>query len=288
MNWNGEMHRVTSPIWCLATVVMAAVGAFAVAGGALAAPAARAATPSPSPSVIAVATAATPATSVTPKAPATGTATTTETPIPNVPTPPPGPLQPTDRLIEAYDMSGADEVPPVATTAGGSLGATLTGSTLCYTFSAGGAGLTMAHLYHGAAGTNGDPVVQLFMNVSGVNEIVTSGCISAANIGGSLAGNWSAFMQALDSGDLYVQLRSLAHPDGEIRGRLFHSPGPGRVPTLTPGAAATPGAPAAPDLGSGRADARGISDVWLVAGEMLLIAAVGVLGAWAVRRRTAL
>jgi hypothetical protein len=125
------------------------------------------------------------------------------------------------------------------------------------------------------------------MNGTGVNDIVTSGCISAVNIGGSLAGNWSAFMQALDSGDLYVQLRSLAHPDGEIRGQLFHSPGPGRVATLTPGTAATPAAPAAPDLGSGRADASGTSDGWLLAGEMLLIATVGVLGAWAARRRTA-
>ena len=229
MNWNGEMHRFTSPIWCLAIVAMAAVGAFAVAGGALAAPAA------PRGDAISVSIGDSRCQRGNAHylgelngGSASGTPTTTATPIPNVPTPPPGPLQPTDRLITSLDMSGADEVPPVTTTAIGSFRATLTGSTLCYTFGADGSGLTMAHLYHGAAGTNGDPVVQLFMNGSGVNEIVTSGCISAVNIGGSLAGNWSAFMQALDSGDLYVQVRSLAHPDGEIRGQLFHSPGQGR------------------------------------------------------------
>ena len=185
-------------------------------------------------------------------------------------------------------MSGAQEVPPVTANAIGSFGATLTGSTLCYTFAAEGSGLTMAHIYHGATGTNGDPVVQLFMNIDGVPNILTSGCISAANIGGSLAGDWAGFMQALDSGGLYVSVRSLAHPDGETRGQLFHSSGQ-VAPTSTPGTATmptTPSAPGAPNLGSGRAGANGASNGWLLIGEILVVAAVATLGGWtAIRRR---
>jgi len=278
------MQRFATPVRWAAAVAIAAACVFAFTGAALAE------APSPSPSGAATPASATAtsssspttAASASPTLPATATATASATPIPNVPTPPPGPLQPTDRLITALDMSGTNEVPPVTTTAIGNFRATLTGSTLCYTFGAEGVGLTMAHIYHGAAGTNGDPVVQLFMDVSGVNEIMTSGCISAVNIGGSLAGDWAGFMQALDSGDLYVQVRSLTHPAGEIRGQLFHSPGPGRVATLTPAAATTPGAP---NLGTGGVAANGGQGGWFVAAGSVVIAAIGALGGWAALRR---
>ena len=274
MKWDGWMYRVAMPVRVIAVAAISAAGVFAVAGAALAQ------SPSPSPASTTV--------PGNPTGTATGTASATATelatPIPNVPTPPPGPIQPTDRLIFALDMGGANEIPPVTATAIGSFGATLTGSMLCYTFGAEGSGLTMAHIYHGAAGTNGDPVVQLFMNLEGVPNILTSGCISAVNIGGSLAGDWAGFMRALDSGGLYVSVRSLAHPDGETRGQLFHSSGQ-VAPTSTPATAATPGAPGAPNLGSGRADANGASNDWLMTGEILLVWAVATLGGWAALRR---
>ncbi|MGH2632495.1 MAG: CHRD domain-containing protein [Tepidiformaceae bacterium] len=199
-------------------------------------------------------------------------------PLADVPTPPPGPLQPTDLLITALDMSGDNEVPPVTTTTIGSFGATLSADTLCYTLGAQSAGvLTGARIYHGEAGEIGDPVVQLLMTLDGTDSFVTSGCISAVNIGGSLAGNWAAFLQALNSGDLYVNIQSMAHPEGEIRGQIFVSPGQSEHP----GTAATP---AVPGVGSGGIGPTN-SDSWLLAGGRFATIATAMMGGWAAMQR---
>lgn len=264
----------------------AAVSALAIAGGALAQSSSPTATSTGLGSMTATATMASmtvtgtpspamPSETEAPNTPAgTMTATMTVTAMPSMAaTVPPvasAPPQPTDRLITA-GLTGAQEVPPTDATEVGSFRATLEDGQLCYSLGVDGKGFTMAHIHHGAAGTNGDPVVDLFMNMAGTDNLVQSGCIRPENLQGSLAGNWDGFVAALDAGDLYVNVHSLAHPDGEVRGQILV----GSVPTVTVSVT-----PVAPIVGSGRELLQRSSDAWFFGGSIVAIIAVALAGGW--------
>jgi hypothetical protein len=105
-------------------------------------------------------------------------------------------------------LSGANEVPPVTTTASG--GGTMTfgadGSVSGSVSTTGVAG-TAAHIHEGAAGKNGPVIVPL----------TKEGDTYKVAAGAKLT---EAQMASLKAGNLYVNVHSAAHPGGEIRGQL--------------------------------------------------------------------
>lgn len=106
-------------------------------------------------------------------------------------------------------LSGSQEVPAVETAASGSgkitVGAdkSVSGSVTTY-----GIAGTMAHIHQAAPGHNGSVIIPLQQ--------------AAANVWSVPAGAKLTDEQykSYKAGDLYVNVHSKAHPDGEIRGQL--------------------------------------------------------------------
>ena len=91
-------------------------------------------------------------------------------------------------------------------------------------------GLTMAHLHLGPAGSNGPVVVTLFQLPSAGGsdaKLDGHGYVSKSSLVGPFAGDWDAFMAALVSGQIYVNVHTAANPAGEIRGQLVPPGGQG-------------------------------------------------------------
>jgi hypothetical protein len=106
-------------------------------------------------------------------------------------------------------LTGAQEVPPVSTTASGrSTIAVASDRTVSGSVIITGMNATAAHIHHGAKGTNGPVIVPLTK---------TSATTFAVPAGAKLT---DAQYAAYKTGDLYVNVHSAAHPDGEIRLQL--------------------------------------------------------------------
>ncbi|MGH8912735.1 MAG: CHRD domain-containing protein [Acidimicrobiia bacterium] len=84
--------------------------------------------------------------------------------------------------------------------------------------------VTMSHIHIGGAGVNGPVTVFLFgPNLAGVdvNGVLAQGTITASDLIGPLAGQpLSALIEAMESGNAYVNVHTLDNPGGEIRGQL--------------------------------------------------------------------
>ncbi len=106
-------------------------------------------------------------------------------------------------------LTGAQEVPPVQTNATGTAEFSVKddGAISGHVKTQGLDG-TMAHIHEGAPGTNGGVVVPLEMKKDG--EWVTPKDAKLTD----------PQMQALKAGNLYVNVHSDAHKNGEIRGKL--------------------------------------------------------------------
>lgn len=105
-------------------------------------------------------------------------------------------------------LSGANEVPPVTTSASGegtisiADDGTVSGSVMTK-----GVSGTAAHIHMGAPGKNGPVIVPL----------TKEGDTYKAPAGAKLTAEQ---MSAFKAGDLYVNVHSAANPNGEIRGQL--------------------------------------------------------------------
>jgi hypothetical protein len=109
----------------------------------------------------------------------------------------------------ALTLSGTEEVPPVQTQASGTSSLTVVGDkTLVGRVETKGINATAAHVHQGAKGQNGPPIVTLVK--AGDNAWVVPSNVVLT----------SAQFAAYKAGELYVNVHSAAHPNGEIRVQL--------------------------------------------------------------------
>ena len=113
-------------------------------------------------------------------------------------------------------MTGAEEVPPVNTSASGSGQLTVNEDrTVSGSFTTQGAAITVAHIHEAAAGQNGPVIIPL--TKSGDNSWVVPA-------GAKLT---DAQYNAFKAGRLYVNFHSAQHKGGEIRAQIRPSGGGG-------------------------------------------------------------
>ena len=131
-----------------------------------------------------------------------------------------------DTTFNAH-LSGSEEVPAVDTKAQGQLTihSMKDGAELHYKLNVANlTDVTGAHLHVGAAGANGDVVVNLLTSpapAGAANGPLAEGTITAASLTGPLAGQpLTALLDAIAKGNIYVNVPTKAHPDGEIRGQV--------------------------------------------------------------------
>lgn len=120
-------------------------------------------------------------------------------------------------------LKGANEVPPVSSTALGGVRITdQGGSSLAFKLAVRDiVGATAAHIHCGAAGTNGPVGVTLASGVSFTGSGAFNGTITAPDAGNGCG--WSSLADitaAMNTGDTYVNIHTTANPGGELRGQL--------------------------------------------------------------------
>lgn len=175
-------------------------------------------------------------------------------------------------------LSGTNEVPPTTSSATGTFTATLdeAAGTLAWTLSVPAiTNGTAAHIHAGAAGANGGIVLPLFAAPTGApaGTVNVSGTARAADLSGSLAGNFAGFVTALKAGTLYVNVHTSANPGGEIRAQVTTA-APAGTPVATVAKTGNGGPGAAAGTGAGRFTIMGLiaTAVVAVGGARLLTA----------------
>ena len=163
-------------------------------------------------------------------------------------------------------LSGANVVPPVETEASGTATARLEGFAVAYTLQALNIeGATEAHVHLGGPGESGEIVAVLFGPVAaGVDGIEVSGTLTIGDLLGPSAGDPLGFLAALQDGNAYVDVHTLAYPQGEIRGQIERAQAAEEVEAPeapeAPEALAGPAVPAVPDQGQEPAMAPGAGE----------------------------
>ncbi len=106
-------------------------------------------------------------------------------------------------------LSGAQEVPPVTTSATGS-GTITVGSdrSVSGSVTTSGVAVTAAHIHEGPAGSNGPIIIPLTKTGDNVWSVAAGAKLTEAQYA------------SYKNGNLYVNVHSAAHKGGEIRGQL--------------------------------------------------------------------
>lgn len=127
-------------------------------------------------------------------------------------------------------MSGAEENPPVANDFIGQAIFKLSddGRTMSYkVITSPMVAVTQSHIHIGNVGVNGPIVVFLFGFVSGgvnTDGILSQGTFTASNLiprpAIGFGGTMAELLAALRGGHAYVNVHTVAHPGGEIRGQI--------------------------------------------------------------------
>lgn len=124
-------------------------------------------------------------------------------------------------------MSGVNEVPSVDTKANGktTFRTANNDTTIKYKVNITGfSDATGAHIHMGKAGANGDIIVDLLKD-SKKNPtklgMAIRGNITDSSLGGTLKGKTlTDLVSAAKNGDVYVNVHTPSHPNGEIRGQI--------------------------------------------------------------------
>ena len=130
--------------------------------------------------------------------------------------PPPAPTPtPTPYLTYKANLTGANSVPPIATTDTATVAFTLYNRTYArgYFFVNGINQMTMAHLHSGAVGKNGPPIAWAFNGTYGP----ISGSFRAPFTFNPSLNNISSLLSA---GLVYFNIHTTANPGGELRGQM--------------------------------------------------------------------
>lgn len=114
-------------------------------------------------------------------------------------------------------LSGANESPVVVTTAVGTFTATFDRREKSLAFALAFVGLSSdfiaAHLHHGDTGVSGP-----------IEHVISGVVLTADHKSGVATGKWTGLtrkdLKALFSGDIYVDVHSVSHPLGELRGQV--------------------------------------------------------------------
>jgi CHRD domain-containing protein len=137
--------------------------------------------------------------------------------------------QVTDTRIRAeIDLEGSQEVGPVVTDAFGEFDIkSKRDGTLEFELEVGHiADVTAAHLHFGVTGVNGPVLVTLFAGLVSVpgdeDKRIAGGTITDADLTGANGiDSIAELVAAVLSGDVYVNVHTLANPTGELRGQLI-------------------------------------------------------------------
>jgi hypothetical protein len=106
-------------------------------------------------------------------------------------------------------LTGAEETPPVTTSASGTGSITIAADkTVTGTVTTTGIESTVAHIHVGAPGVAGPPIITLSKGADGAWSVPAGSKLTDEQFASFKAGN------------LYVNVHSAAHPPGEIRGQL--------------------------------------------------------------------
>jgi hypothetical protein len=135
-----------------------------------------------------------------------------------------------------YDapLSGQNEVPAVETSATGEGEFTVPeNATMKYRVNVTGiSNASAAHIHMAKAGENGDVIADLLNTPTSKDKDTAYGMIFRGNLtDSSLKGPMQGktlddLAAAMDSGDVYVNVHTAEHPDGEIRGQIVNSDKP--------------------------------------------------------------
>ncbi|MDJ1478471.1 CHRD domain-containing protein [Bacillus sp. LS15-K4] len=126
-------------------------------------------------------------------------------------------------------LRGRNEVPPVETDARGQAFFKLRRDELSLKFKLelfDIENVVVAHLHLGAKGTNGPVVAFLFgpiTNPVSIECATFTGMITQEDLVGPLAGQTlDALVNEVIAGNIYINVHTVQHPNGEIRGQLYH------------------------------------------------------------------
>ncbi|WP_342761784.1 CHRD domain-containing protein [Bacillus sp. BR3(2024)] len=126
-------------------------------------------------------------------------------------------------------LRGRNEVPPVETDARGQAFFKLSRDELSLKFKLelfDIENVVVAHLHLGAKGANGPVVAFLFgpiTNPVSIECATFTGMITQEDLVGPLAGQTlDALVNEIIDGNIYINVHTVQHPNGEIRGQLYH------------------------------------------------------------------
>ncbi|MDA2381663.1 CHRD domain-containing protein [Bacillus cereus] len=126
-------------------------------------------------------------------------------------------------------LRGRNEVPPVETDARGQAFFKLSRDELSLKFKLelfDIENVVVAHLHLGAKGTNGPVVAFLFgpiTNPVSIECATFTGMITQEDLVGPLADQTlDALVNEIIAGNIYINVHTVQHPNGEIRGQLYH------------------------------------------------------------------
>jgi hypothetical protein len=125
------------------------------------------------------------------------------------------------------ELSGVNEVPPTDSSSTGSAEFDIIGTdSIRYNVTASNIqNVTAGHLHGGLEGENGPIIVTLFSYDTPMNQVSEPGTITAGNSSFQGATTTSQqqfmdFMNAMRTGQIYINIHTEQNPDGEIRGQI--------------------------------------------------------------------
>lgn len=126
------------------------------------------------------------------------------------------------------NLTGGSEVPPVPSKAVGGVEFQFNGSKMSYIIAVedpGSFNKTGTHIHQGKIGENGPIVAYLTLifcyDFCGVPMYIGQGTLDTNSLQGPLKGKpLSSLVDLIKTGEAYVNVHTVGHPDGEIRGQI--------------------------------------------------------------------